>query len=258
MKLMNNQLENFYNDFLENGYYISNIENLSFLDKLKSQLLNQLNCENLELLHKSIDYKEINNERMKCFRTINNNENWEKDYFSLASTKMQYLLGPDISIQSKLNLSIQMPNDISSILEFHTDALAGESVFEIVLWVPLTSAFDSNSMYIFSKEKSYEILKNLQKNEYNGMKNLFNKYKKYAKFLKLNFGECLIFSPTLFHGNVENKTDKTRISINCRFKNLFSHEKKTGERRLGSFYRVLNLSPVTKLGLSYRDDLIKF
>ena len=63
MKLMNNQLENFYNDFLENGYYISNIENLSFLEKLKSQLLNQLNCENLELLHKSIDYKEINNEK---------------------------------------------------------------------------------------------------------------------------------------------------------------------------------------------------
>ena len=84
------------------------------------------------------------------------------------------------------------------------------------------------------------------------------KYKEYANFLNVNFGECLIFSPTLFHGNVLNQTEITRISINCRFKNLFSHEAKNGERRLGSFYRVLRLSPVTKLGLSYRDDLIKF
>ena len=90
------------------------------------------------------------------------------------------------------------------------------------------------------------------------MKNLFDEYKDYATFLNLNFGECLIFSPTLFHGNMLNKTNKTRISINCRFKNLFSHEANNGERRLGSFYRVLNLSPVTKLGLAYRDDLINF
>ena len=151
-----------------------------------------------------------------------------------------------------------MPNDTSSVLDLHTDALSGQSVFEIVLWVPLTRSFESNSMYIFSKEKTYKILKELKNSEFEGMKNLFNKYKEYANFLKLNFGECLIFSPTLFHGNVLNKTEITRISINCRFKNLFSHEAKNGERRLGSFYRVLNISPVTKLGLNYRDDLINF
>ena len=255
---MNKKLQSFNNNFLEHGYSIIEVENLSFLNKLKLQLSEELKCNDLENLHKKINFNDINNERINCFRVINKNDNWEKGYFSLAETKLNGLLGPDISIQSKLNLSIQMPNDISSILDLHTDALSGQSVFEVVLWVPLTRSFDSNSMYIFSKEKTYEILKELKNSEFQGMKNLFNKYKKHATFLKVNFGECLLFSPTLFHGNVLNQTEITRISINCRFKNLFSHEAKNGERRLGSFYRVLNVSPVTKLGLSYRDDLINF
>ena len=151
-----------------------------------------------------------------------------------------------------------MPGDSSSLLDFHTDALSGQSVFEVVLWVPLTRAYKSNSMFIFSRSKTYEILSKLKASEKKGMKNLYNEYKEYATFLKLNLGECLIFSPTLFHGNVINNTDITRVSINCRFKNIFSHEAQSGERRLGSFYRVLNISPVTELGLAYKDEIINF
>ena len=151
-----------------------------------------------------------------------------------------------------------MPKDNSSILDLHTDALSGQSVFELVLWVPLTRSFKTNSMYIFSREKTIQILSELKDKELDGMRILFEKYKKFAKFLDVKFGECLIFSPTLFHGNVLNETEITRFSINCRFKNLFSHESKIGERKLGSFYKVLKVSPVTKLGLSYRDDLINF
>ena len=180
-----------------------------------------------------------------------------KSFFSISSSKISNLLGPDISIQSKLNLSIQMPSDSSSVLNLHTDALSGQSVFEIVLWLPLTPSFETNSMYIFSKEKTNEILNELQNSETIGMNKMFEKYKEHANFLNLNFGECLIFSPTLFHGNTLNETNKTRVSINCRFKNLFSHEPKK-KRRLGSFYKVLNVSPVTKIGLEYRQDLINF
>tara|TARA_B100000424_G_C22888972_1_gene472901 strand:+ start:299 stop:1066 length:768 start_codon:yes stop_codon:yes gene_type:complete len=255
---MKNKLEQFFEDFLKNGFAILDVENPLFLDKIRTQLKKQLKCNDLETLHKSIKYSEINNERIKSYRALNNLDDWESKYFSLASEKLVSLLGPDISIQSKLNLSIQMPNDSSSILDLHTDALSGQSVFEIVLWVPLTRAFDSNAMYIFSREKTNEILDNLLESEKKGMQHLFNEYKKDANFLELKYGQCLIFSPTLFHGNILNNTDITRVSVNCRFKNVFSHEAKNGERRLGSFYRVLTLSPVTKLGLSYRDDLIKF
>ena len=155
---MKNKMEQFFEDFLKNGYAILDVENPLFLDKIRIKLKKQLKCNDLENLHKSINYSEINNERIKSYRALNNIDNWESEYFSLASEKLVNLLGPDISIQSKLNLSIQMPNDSSSILALHTDALSGQSVFEVVLWVPLTKVFDSNAMYIFSREKTYEIL----------------------------------------------------------------------------------------------------
>ena len=251
-------MSSFFDQFLRKGYSIQKVENIYFLNQLKSKIDSLIPSNKLENIHDFLSPNEINNVRISCYRELNKIDNWEDEYFSLASTNLTKMLGPDLSIQSKLNLSIQMPNDDSSILDLHTDALSGQSVFEVVLWVPLTKAYDTNAMYIFSREKTKEILSELQSNESVGMKNLFIKYKKFANFLNLNFGECLIFSPTLFHGNVLNQTDITRVSINCRFKNLFSHEAKNGERRLGSFYRVLRTSPVTKLGLSYRDDLIQF
>ena len=251
-------MEKFYEDFLEKGYFIHNVENIEFLNVLKTKLQEKLSCEKLENIHNDISIDNINKKRINCFREINKIKDWEQGFFSISSSKIRNLLGPDISIQSKLNLSIQMPGDSSSVLNLHTDALSGQSVFEIVLWLPLTSAFETNSMYIFSKEKTNEILDELQNSETIGMKKIFEKYKEHANYLKLNFGECLIFSPTLFHGNTLNQTNVTRISINCRFKNLFSHEQKNGERRLGSFYKVLNISPVTKIGLEYRQDLINF
>ena len=151
-----------------------------------------------------------------------------------------------------------MPYDKSSILDLHTDSLSGQSVFEVVSWTPLTDSYESNSMFIFNPELSKKILNDMPNFHQSGMKELFEKYKKDAEFVEVKYGEGLIFSPTLFHGNVLNETEKTRISINCRFKNIFSHEAKLRERRLGSFYRILKISEVTKLGLAYRDDLIDF
>ena len=251
-------MENFFENFLEKGYFIQKVENLKFLKILENKLKDQLGCDELENIHKNIEIDNINKQRINCFREINKIKDWEQGFFSISSSKISNLLGPDISIQSKLNLSIQMPGDSSSVLNLHTDALSGQSVFEIVLWLPLTRAFETNSMYIFSKEKTNQILNQLKNSETIGMKKIFDKYKKHANYLKLNFGECLIFSPTLFHGNTLNQTNITRVSINCRFKNLFSHEPTNGERRLGSFYKVLNISPVTKIGLEYRQDLINF
>ena len=149
-----------------------------------------------------------------------------------------------------------MPYDKSSILDLHTDSLSGQSVFEVVSWTPLTDSYESNSMFIFNPELSKKILNDMPNFHQSGMKELFEKYKD-AEFVEVKYGEGLIFSPTLFHGNVLNETEKTRISINCRFKNIFSHEAKLGEKTW-FIYRILKISEVTKLGLAYRDDLIDF
>ena len=242
----------------EYGYLVFRAESPVFLSLLRDKVQAAIGLDTLHLCHEHIDVASINEKRLSAFRAINSLSSWEKGFASISQHHLNTLLGPDLSIQSKLNLSIQMPYDSTSLLPLHTDALSGQSVFELVLWVPLTNAFDTNSMYIFPPDITYRMLNELPSIETDGMDMLYSKYKQHAVFINVDFGDVVLFTPTMFHGNVINQTSSTRVSINCRFKSLFSPEALSGERRLGSFYRILSLSPVTEFGLSYRDDIISF
>lgn len=242
----------------DQGYIIFDAFNINAVEKFRDTVKESLAIPKLNSTHNYFTPKDINSARIKSFKAINNILNWPNDYSSIAKPLLNKFLGPDLAIQSKLNLSIQMPRDKTSILSMHTDSLSGQSIFEMVLWVPLTDSFETNSMYIFSPEITLEILNNMSQNEEKGMNFLFDEYSNHAKFLNIPFGKALLFSPTLFHGNILNTTDKTRVSINCRYKNIFSLESTFGERRLGSFYKILELSELSKLALSLNYEDINF
>ena len=55
-------------------------------------------------------------------------------------------------MQKKINLSIQMPKDKDSLLDLHSDIYAGESPFQVVVWIPLVDAYKTKSMF-FTKPK---------------------------------------------------------------------------------------------------------
>ena len=84
-------------------------------------------------------------------------------------------------------------------------------------------------------------------------KQMYNKNKKKFKFLKLKFGEILIFSPLILHGNTINSTKETRFSLNCRFKSLLSPYDVLvkSHRNIPNFYKPVNVKPLTKIGFNY-------
>ena len=57
----------------------------------------------------------------------------------------------------------------------------------------------------------------------------------------------------MLHGNVKNMTSETRISMNTRFKNLFSTygEKSQIGKRIGYFYIPFKVKPITKFALEF-------
>ena len=175
-------------------------------------------------------------------------------YLGLARESIYDTVGDEIAGNRTLNFSIQLPNDKSSLLPIHSDMFSGESEFQINLWVPIVDAFKTNSMFIFNPEFSNNILQNINKYESKGINYFLDRYKKEYAFIKINYGQVLIFTPTCLHGNVENKTDKTRISFNCRYKNLFSpyNEYEENEKKIGSFYEPINLKVASIIGLEHR------
>ena len=43
-----------------------------------------------------------------------------------------------------------MPNDKDSLLDLHSDIYAGESPFQVVVWIPLVDAYETKSKPIHS------------------------------------------------------------------------------------------------------------
>ena len=64
----------------------------------------------------------------------------------------------------------------------------------------------------------------------------------------------MIFNQTLPHGNIINKENETRISMNCRFKSVFSPY---GSKGIGDFFEPIELKPITKVAINYELPIIK-
>lgn len=210
--------------------------------------------------NKKFDSAKLNAIRMEAFNNLNTYKNWDILYYKMAESLLDSIFGPDLLIQRKLNLSIQMPHDESSILGMHTDTLSGQSPFEIVMWTAFTDASESNSMFYFDRDTSKQIFHEMPKNEKDGLEELRKKYWEKAQFVKASPSDIVLFSGTLFHGNIKNQTKNTRISINCRFKNLFSPSGKTNspDRGVGIFYKLLHESVITEIGREYMKREINF
>ena len=211
-------------------------------------------------INNNADPAELNDVRLKSYRDLNALENWDNAYYLMARNLLSAVFGPDLLIQRKLNLSIQMPNDESSLLGMHADTLSGQSPFEFVMWTAFTKAYDTNSMFYFDRETSKEIFYEMVQNESEGLEALREKYWAKAKFVEANESDVVLFSGTLFHGNILNTTQHNRISINCRFKNLFSPAGKiiSADRGVGIFYKLLSESVATEIGREYMKRDLSF
>ena len=263
------------NQFLEKGYCIFNADQTSYkcIIKLRKIILDHIIAKHpkikkkfkdekffFEKMHSYVPIKELNEFRLSIVNAINENKNFATNYYLAAKAGLDSLVGNEIAMQKKLNITIQMPNDKKSNLPMHSDIYAGESPFEVVVWIPLMDIkANSQSMFITSPKYNKIINNNVTYKKNTTINQIYKKYKKKFKFLKIDFGQILIFSPILLHGNIVNKTPSTRVALNCRFKSLlspFDVFQKT-HRNIPHFFRPLNIKPLTKIGFNFINKIEK-
>ncbi len=215
-------------EFLANGIVKIPVESQQALDHIYSHT------------YKTFDpfFISLNGFRIQRIQAINEIKNIKQLYFSLAKNALHELVGNELVMQRNINLSIQLPNDDSSLLPIHADVLQGDSPYEVVLWVPLVDCYDTKSMFFTRKQPTTLAGKSLD--------DLYAECDPY--FVDVKYGECLIFSQNYFHGNVVNKTDETRWSMNCRFKSALTPY---GDKKLGEFFEPLTIRPATRMGINY-------
>jgi sporadic carbohydrate cluster 2OG-Fe(II) oxygenase len=248
--------------FLKNGFYKFKI-NKKKLDTLKKYLIKNIKSKtkknniNLENFHNIYEVKNLNNLRLDLYYLINEDSFFKNKLFEIAKDYIYEFVGSELAT-SNINLSIQYPKDETSLLDIHADFFAGESLFQINLWLPFVDVKKTNSMFIINPKNSLQLLEKFNKKEIN-----FNIIKKLSKnkikWLNVKFGECLLFSSNCLHGNSTNKEKTTRWSINVRYKNLYSPYSQNlyNDKKLGVFYKRLDTKLMTKFNLEYDFDKFK-
>lgn len=241
--------------FLDKGYIISKVENIDSLTIILNLILKIIKkrIKNkrivLNNIHKLLPVSELNEFRLGVINDINKNKILRFHYFNLARNLLYNLAGNELMMQKNINLSIQFPNDKSSLLPIHSDVWSGDSAYEINLWVPLVNCYKTKSMYILEQKYNEGFLKKMKTSKIRSSDDIFKIVKKKIKWLDINYGECLIFNQGLPHGNVVNKEIETRWSMNCRFKSFFSPY---GDKKIAEFFLPITTRAMTEFGMNFK------
>lgn len=245
--------------YLEQGYLIAEVEDYAALEKIQNfvastaaQYLGQ-KVDDLEQFlneaHELISPKTLNPMRLHVIEAMNS-ETWIRTaYYSLAKRLLSNIVGNELAMQLRLNLSIQLPNDSSSLLPVHADVWSGDSAFEVVLWLPLVACYDTKSMFLLPPEPAQNLNDRFSEFQTKSSEEIFKHIEKQLVWMKLEYGQILLFNQNLPHGNRINKESETRWSMNCRFKSIFSPY---GDKKLGEFFEPITIRPATRIGIGYK------
>jgi sporadic carbohydrate cluster 2OG-Fe(II) oxygenase len=231
-------------EFIEKGIVKIAVEGdgLGVLSMIRRRVCEYLAVDNLNTYLASP--QALNKDRISIISMLNSDPWLRPAYYSLARNALNAIVGNELVMQRNVNLSIQLPGDDSSLLPIHGDTWSGDSPYEVVLWVPLVDCYDTKSMYFCDKRVSETT--NIY--DYSDAEALYQAVKDHCTFMDVKYGEALIFSQNIMHGNRVNETNETRWSMNCRFKSALSPY---ADKKLGEFFEPITLRPATRLGMRY-------
>jgi hypothetical protein len=156
-----------------------------------------LECDDLSLIHKGVHYPLLSRAHdqstvfHKRFYTIG------IEFYALYTRFVREVIQPHFGAaliyQRIPSLRVHLPKNVS-VGEFHRDRDYCHSPDETNIWLPLTDAWDTNTVWIESAEGRED-------------------YRPY----ELSYGQALIFDgANLKHGNKINETGYTRVSLDFR------------------------------------------
>ena len=88
------------------------------------------------MLHKNINSDEINDFRLEVINEVNSKKELRELYYLVAKKYLNSLVGNELAMQLRVNVSIQLPNDKSSLLPLHSDVWSGDSPLRSLFGCP--------------------------------------------------------------------------------------------------------------------------
>ena len=246
--------------FLRDGYVVLPAESRADLDRLRGLLadvaasyLSLPRAEDkgafLDRVHEKVDVGRLNDLRLAVIREMNE-EPWTRlACFNTARRALEVLVGNELAMQLRINLSIQLPDDDSSLLPVHADVWSGDSPYEVVLWIPYVHVYGTKTMFILPRAEDARHQARMGELKLKSAEELYRAIEPDLRWLDIPYGNVLLFTQNVMHGNIVNREAETRWSTNCRFKSVFSPYR---DKKLGEFFEPILVRPATRLGAGYR------
>ncbi len=246
-------------DFLAHGYVVAPAEDRAALDRIRGFVVAEsaafLGCEPgadhrafLDGIAAHIESPErLNALRLHVIDKLRTASWFREAYFALGRATLETIVGNELAMQRGLGFSIQLPNDTSSVLPLHSDAWSEDSPFEVVLWVPLVDVMRTKAMFLLPPESDAKWKP--QMGDFPSVEALYEAVAPELEYVAVPYGNVLVFTHTLMHGNRMNAEPTARWSMNVRFKALFTPY---SDKQLGDFFDPITLRPASRIGMRYR------
>jgi sporadic carbohydrate cluster 2OG-Fe(II) oxygenase len=247
-------------EFIERGYVIAPAEDRAALDAIRDLIADTAAAHLavtrpadagafLDGIAAHVNLAELNALRLAIIDVLSAQDWFRAAYFATARTLLERLVGNELAMQRSLGLSIQLPDDPGSLLPLHSDAWSEDSPFEAVLWIPFVDCLRTKSMFMLPPQADRTWRARMDEFARQGVEALYRAVEPELEWLDVPYGNVLVFTHTMMHGNRVNVEPSTRWSINVRFKGLFTPY---SDKKLGDFFDPITLRPASRIGIDYR------
>ena len=193
--------------FLEQGYIIHTITHIELFEQIRQLVAESaasfLNCSVvdqktfLNQIHEQVSLEQLNALRLNVIRYMNEQSWFRSTYFQLVRSALETVVGNELAMQLRVNLSIQLPKDDSSLLPVHADVWSGDSPYEVVVWLPLVDCYRTKAMYLLPPEADRLLQEEFDQYAGRSSEELFRRIEEEVDWIEIKAGEVLLFNQKL-------------------------------------------------------------
>jgi len=199
--------------------------------------------------------REGSNERVKSLDTLHLHFNQESiqnvyrifydylgspDFSKVFSIYIEDVVAPlfhePILYQRKPSIRIHLPTTLT--VHYHTDEWYGHGPEVYNFWLPVTDAYETNSLYLASLTDSLSAAQDLEHRKAT-LPEIKTRLAKISHPLAMTFWHLAIFNSKCVHGTERNQTDHTRVSMDFR---ILLEGKDPGSKPLLKYFRRIEES----------------
>ncbi len=196
------------------GYKIIKANNIKFLNKVKKEyfkIANQIGFDGTPNALNEVKPTQLNKLNLNFNR---NSKNVNFNLVNAFSKEIKKILGKKIFLQ-RLPYLRAKKNDLKSTATVpHNDCDYGHSHLGFNLWVPLFDILDNEGIFIFDIETSKKIYSTFKFDKHLSIHIANHREGFKKKYIKLKYGEAILFSNLCIHGATTLEKKINRVSSN--------------------------------------------